>query len=163
MSPVFCSACDHVHPASRDDQKTCEACGAIFYRGARKTHHWRNQRFCSNACGHKTVRRIQTPLERLENWSIPEPNTGCWIWLGALTRDGYGDVHINGRRIRPHRVALEVRVGRLLEGLWALHTCDNRWCINPDHLYAGTVQDNTDDRVRRGRSFRGPRQKLMES
>jgi hypothetical protein len=65
---------------------------------------------------------------------------------------GYGRLVINGKYVGAHRVAYEVSKGRVMEGLFVCHHCDNPPCCNPAHLYAGTHQDNVDDKVRRGRA-----------
>lgn len=86
----------------------------------------------------------------IERNSIPEPNSGCWIWLGGLTKKGYGISHDAFGSKLAHRVALATK-GSFEQKLFALHTCDNPSCVNPDHLYAGTSKQNTADMVRRGR------------
>lgn len=79
----------------------------------------------------------------------------CWPWLGQITPDGYAvawfrDLH---RQVAVHRHALETRLGRPIEpGLWGLHTCHNRRCVNPDHVYEGTPADNGRDKAVAGRS-----------
>lgn len=90
----------------------------------------------------------------IEKWSIPEPNTGCWLWLGGFGRDGYGNINgkIYGEWLS-HRYALAV-TGVEIEGLYVLHKCDNPACVNPSHLYAGTQLENMQDAVRRGRVSR---------
>lgn len=83
----------------------------------------------------------QTLAERLERWSMPEPNSGCWLWLGALT-DGYGVLHANGERMA-HRVSYEHYVGPIPEGLVIDHKCRTRCCINPRHMEPVTPAENT--------------------
>lgn len=91
----------------------------------------------------------------------------CWEWRGATGR-GYGVIRDDGRVKKAHRIALEIALGRPIgPGLYVCHTCDNRPCCNPAHLYEGTAQDNSDDAVVRGRVRRGdtrrarPEQKLL--
>lgn len=87
--------------------------------------------------------------------SIPEPNTGCWLWLGALDPKGYGRAYDPRRgSIFAHRLSLMEKVGDIGD-LYALHKCDQPSCVNPDHLFPGTAQDNTDDMIRKGRWHQG--------
>ena len=80
--------------------------------------------------------------------SIPEPNTGCWLWLGGMTGDGYGVAF--GKLA--HRVAYRAYKGPIPVGAVIRHKCDNPACVNPEHLVAGTHLDNMADKVRRGRA-----------
>jgi HNH endonuclease len=78
----------------------------------------------------------------------------CIEWMGSLDGGGYGQFRRQGRLLKAHRHAWEQANGRkITDGLFVLHTCDNRACINPDHLFLGTNQDNMDDMVRKGRSL----------
>src|SRR5689334_18937729 len=80
---------------------------------------------------------------------------GCWLWTKSINRDGYGSLGVFGRRgLKAHRVSYEAFNGEVPSGKWILHTCDVRSCVNPSHLYAGTAQDNVNDREHRGRSVR---------
>jgi hypothetical protein len=99
----------------------------------------------------KVVKKVRpTFLQRLENYS-PEPNTGCWLWLGRLSKKGYAEIFVDGKRRNACRVAYAEWVSTIPEGKMICHHCDNPACVNPDHLYAGTAQSNHDDMVRRGR------------
>jgi hypothetical protein len=92
----------------------------------------------------------------LEERSIPEPNTGCWIWLGALTGRGYGALNVDGRLRVVHRVSFEVFIGPIGKGQVVRHlVCDNPPCINPGHLAAGSQLDNVRDMFRHGRAAVG--------
>lgn len=71
---------------------------------------------------------------------------------------GYTYVRYNGKRVRLHRLVYCQKVGVALEaidGLVVRHTCDNAWCINPEHLIIGTQADNIRDAVARGRNAKG--------
>lgn len=97
------------------------------------------------------IRSEISPLDRLMVNSIPEPNSGCWLWLGRLDKDGYGSIVINNKLQRAHRASYFLLKGPVPDGLIVRHTCDFPPCINPDHLLVGTHLDNTCDAFRRGR------------
>lgn len=72
---------------------------------------------------------------RMEMNTIPEPMSGCHLWIGAATPRGYGGIRVEGRRSRAHRVAWSLRYGPIPEGALVLHGCDNPACVNTDHLH----------------------------
>jgi hypothetical protein len=84
-------------------------------------------------------------------------NTGCWIWNLSVVRNGYGQVQITRKKYIVHRLAFAAFNGEIPEGMFVCHSCDNRRCCNPEHLFLGTNSDNMIDSIRKGR-FR--RQKL---
>lgn len=88
--------------------------------------------------------------QRFEENIFHSPD-GCWYWLGAPQFTGYGTIRKNSVSISAHRLSYEFYKGPIPDGLWVLHTCDNKLCVNPDHLYAGTHAQNTLDAVSRGR------------
>lgn len=93
-----------------------------------------------------------TVSERLEFYSIPEPNSGCLLWTGTYLRSGYGQIELNQQKHRAHRLSWEVANGRTIpEGMVVLHKCDVPACINPDHLKIGSQKDNLEDARRKGR------------
>lgn len=95
-------------------------------------------------------------MDRLDKHSMPEPNSGCQIWLSRSRNPyGHGQMGVNGKTIMAHRVAWICAHGHIPAGMLVLHRCDTPGCINPNHLFLGTHQDNEDDKVRKGRQARG--------
>jgi hypothetical protein len=87
----------------------------------------------------------------IENNSIPEPNSGCWLWLGAIDKNNYGTRRIgprkNNKNYYAHRLAFEAFRNKIPKNLQVNHICDNSLCVNPEHLYLGTQQDNMKDKI----------------
>lgn len=92
------------------------------------------------------------PLKaRLEHHSIPEPNSGCLLWMGAVDLAGYGRLQWKGKARRAHRLAYEVHRGAVPPDRFVCHKCDNPGCIEPNHLFLGTPLDNNRDMMKKGR------------
>lgn len=79
---------------------------------------------------------------------------GCWEWRGCLTQKGYGRFKMDGQCFLAHRASWLLQRGEIPAGMCVCHHCDNPACINPDHLFLGTNEDNVKDRVLKGRSAR---------
>lgn len=89
--------------------------------------------------------------DRLLAYSMPEPNSGCWLWLRQVSNFGYGMVSTHNGSKFAHRMSYEVFVGPIPEGMSVLHKCDQPACMNPDHLFLGTDADNIADMIKKGR------------
>jgi len=107
------------------------------------------------------IRKTGADRQRVIRWAagVPLRTTpcGCIEWGGSLNHSGYGRVTYNGHRQLAHRVSFFEATGVDPTGKVVMHVCDNRKCINPDHLELGTQTDNSKDMWTKGRAVVPPR------
>lgn len=93
-------------------------------------------------------------------WAQVRKTDGCWLWIGSLNHDGYGNLALNllgQQHWRSHRFAWALANGPIPKGMQILHSCDVPACVNPAHLRLGTIQENAKDRNAKLRMARGER------
>lgn len=100
------------------------------------------------ALSHKTC--SMSLEERLRFYSQEVDENDCFVWQGTINNDGYGVVYWHNYPYRAHRISYWLYNGEIPEGKVVCHRCNNKLCVNPDHLYAATPKKNTQDAVRDG-------------
>lgn len=99
---------------------------------------------------------------RFEAKFMPEPNSGCWLWIGSTKTEGYGNFSFRGVTWTAHRASWQMARGDIPHGMCVLHKCDTPACVNPDHLFLGTHRDNTNDKITKKRHRYGESQSLAK-
>ena len=133
-------------------EATCSVvgCGNKQASGGLCGKHLYRNRVHGNPYTTKTV--YGNPKDRILCSIEKDKETGCWNWSGVLTKNGYGRTTHKDRPISAHRLSYLIFNGEIPAGMCVLHRCDNRRCVNPDHLFLGTHRDNMVDMKSKGRS-----------
>lgn len=134
-------------------QITCKSCGSPFQKLNRRE-------FCSDTCRYdgRRVRNRRTPEANFWTRVSKSEATECWLWIGALDKQGYGKLFYGngpGNSWRAHRFSYELHHGKINGSgreLFVCHKCDNPRCVNPAHLFLGTAKDNVHDMIAKGRA-----------
>jgi hypothetical protein len=95
-------------------------------------------------------------------WELVHKTDYCWEWTGCKDKNGYGKFTYAAETERAPRYSYRLYYGSIPQGLYVCHTCDNPSCVNPDHLFLGTPQDNMDDKVAKGRWRGNPERSLTD-
>ena len=134
--------------------KICPKCGVTFVKRKKCGYkQWESQICCSNKCGKIMIYPPGYPdakAKELLARTIITPN-GCMEFKGYISSNGYVHANVFGKFDHVHRHIYRLVKGEIPEKADVCHTCDNRKCINPDHLFVGTRLDNMRDMIDKGR------------
>jgi hypothetical protein len=106
----------------------------------------------------RAIRSWQDPRFAIRFWRKVAKSDECWIWTASVDGSGYGQINVGGMNWRAHRMAWTLLRGLIPDGTCVLHNCpggDNPRCVNPDHLFLGSMRDNTQDMLHKGRDGHG--------
>lgn len=133
-----------IHPCSID------GCSQMSIARDMCKFHWDRWKYNSDPA--YITRPKFSPIHE-DFYSHCEAVNGCWEWTRSCDADGYGHLVHQGSLKGAHRHSYELSRGNIPDGLFVLHECDNRKCINPDHLFLGTNMDNMRDMYAKGRAW----------
>lgn len=124
--------------------QSCGRCGKDFQVSVKSGQ--RVRLYCDSICAHNW--RGSAEYRFFEKVNKTET---CWLWTASTRDGGYGGFWFEGRLVLAHRFSFELVNGPTTELL--MHTCDVRLCVNPAHLKTGTLSENTQDMIRKGRAY----------
>lgn len=137
--------------------KQCKICGKEFL-----SWRYKKRKYCSRKCSGISRRSNGNPgyrpaeerfWEKVDKTPGHGPSGDCWIWTGFVHKSGYGYFYFLKKRWEVHRFSYVLHFGDIPSGMCICHNCDNRRCVNPDHLSVGTHRDNTKDKINKGRAY----------
>ena len=129
-----CIECWNKYRRETNKKSICRYCKIQFRPGVQGRY-----RFCSDKC-------------RLMSKVLIDLKTDCWLWQGSMSLRGYGKVALgNNRGALAHRFSYKIFHGELEDNKVIIHSCDNTRCVNPDHIRLGTIKENNQDALKKGR------------
>lgn len=134
-------------------EKQCGYCQILFMCLLYDVNRGKGK-FCSNKCNmlnRNKINYLTAEQTFYKNTLIPSDKSQCWLYQKSIDHKGYAHLKTRDIVIKAHRFSYKHHIGEIPNGLFVCHKCDVRNCVNPNHLFLGTNQDNMNDMCQKGR------------